>query len=67
MKINKDIIKNRLNNYLLQKNPKLFRPSSLPFVSGDTFRNFANHIFDETQTLKPKKVKEDDVVFLKTD
>ena len=67
MKINKNIIRNKLNNYLLQKNPKLFRPSSLPFVSGDTFRDFAHHIFDETQTLKPNKVKENDVVFLKTD
>lgn len=66
MKFNRNVIKNQLNNYLLQKNPKLYRPSSNPYISGDTLRNFADHIFDETQSLNPEKVKKGDVVFLKT-
>ena len=44
------------------------RRSSAPFISGDTFRKFADHIFDETRgSFDPSKVKEGDVVFLKTD
>tara|TARA_Y100000816_G_scaffold292501_1_gene288134 strand:+ start:1658 stop:2554 length:897 start_codon:yes stop_codon:yes gene_type:complete len=67
MKINKRILTNRINNYLIQKNPNLYRPSSNPYISGDTFRKLADHIFDETQTLKPLNVDKDDIVFLKTD
>jgi len=67
MRINKNLIRNKINNYIRQKKPKLYRPSSKPFISGDTFRSYADHIFDESQTLKPSKVKKDDIVFLKTD
>ena len=38
----------------LERFPSLFRPSSKPFVSGDTFRKFSDHIFDETKSLNPK-------------
>ena len=45
-----------------------YRPSSYPFISGDTFRSIANHIVDETkQTLNPNHVKPYDIIFLKTD
>jgi hypothetical protein len=44
------------------------RGSSSPFISGDTFRAFADHIFDETKiSFKPRDVKEGDVIFIKTD
>lgn len=44
------------------------RGSSAPFVSGDTFRAYANHLYDETtSTFYPDKVKSGDVVFVKTD
>jgi hypothetical protein len=44
------------------------RRSSAPFISGDTFREFADHIFDETtKSFDPTKVKDGDVIFLKTD
>jgi len=51
----------------LERFPKLFRPSSSPWISGDTFRNISNHIFDETTTFNPRKVKNNDVVFVNTD
>lgn len=44
------------------------RGSSFPFVSGDSFRALAHHIFDETNTsLNPANVKYKDIVFVKTD
>jgi hypothetical protein len=44
------------------------RGSSAPFISGDTFRAYADHIFDETTSrFNPKKVKSGDVIFVKTD
>lgn len=47
---------------------KTSRPSSFPFISGDSFRYIANHIYDETnQNLDPKKIKNSDIIFLKTD
>ena len=53
--------------YTLKINPKIYRPSSSPFISGDTFRSESSFIFDETQTFNPSSVKNNDVVFLKTD
>jgi hypothetical protein len=63
--------KNRLKNIFLgrtlSKYNGLYRPSSLPFLSGDTLRNYADHIYDETKKLLPKNVKKNDIIFLKTD
>ncbi len=58
---------NKFRNYTLKKNPKIFRPTSSPFISGDTLRNEADFIFDETQTFDPSLVKNNDIIFLKTD
>ena len=44
-----------------------FRYSSLPYISGDTIRNFSDHIFDETTSFQPEMVNHNDLVFLKTD
>ena len=64
-------IKNRIKNIFLgrtlSKYTGLYRPSSLPFLSGDTLRNYADHIYDETKKLNPNNVKKNDIVFLKTD
>ena len=38
-----------LTHISLNKNPNFLRLSSEPFVSGDTFRKFSDHIFDETK------------------
>ena len=63
--------KNRLKQIFLgqtlTKYNGLYRPSSLPFITGDTLRNYANHVYDETKKLNPNDVKNNDIVFLKTD
>tara|TARA_A100001015_G_C15025536_1_gene730292 strand:+ start:628 stop:1497 length:870 start_codon:yes stop_codon:yes gene_type:complete len=51
----------------LERFPSLFRPSSKPYISGDTFRNYSDHIFDETKSVNPKLVKNKDVIFVKAD
>ncbi len=44
------------------------RPSSFPYIAGDTFRAYCDYIYDETgNTVKPDKVKYGDTIFLKTD
>lgn len=40
------------------------RPSSYPYVTGDGFRNFADHIYDNLKTFNPEDVKEKNVVFV---
>lgn len=42
------------------------RPHSYPFISGDSFRSFAKHIHDETGTFEVKNVKEEEIVFVKS-
>ncbi len=53
--------------YTLKVNPRIYRPSSSPFISGDTLRYESNFIFDETKTFNPLLVKNNDIVFLKTE
>src|SRR5207302_4478737 len=43
------------------------RNSSYPFISGDTYRAFADFIFDETQEDNLAFVKYGDIVFVKAD
>jgi hypothetical protein len=43
------------------------RPSSFPYLSGDTFRKLADHLFDSTTQLDPSTVKEKGVVFVQAD
>lgn len=44
------------------------RPSSYPYIAGDTFRAIANFILDETNlNFNPKDVKNGDIIFLKID
>lgn len=44
------------------------RLSSAPYISGDSFRACADHIFDETsRELNPCTIKRGDIVFVKTD
>jgi len=42
------------------------RPSSAPFLSGDSFRAIADFVFDQTGDFDPRKVKAGSVVFLGT-
>ena len=43
------------------------RNSSYPFISGDTFRALADHIYDETRRDSLSSIKTGDIVFLKGD
>lgn len=44
------------------------RGSSAPFISGDTFKANADHVFDETTTeFYPENIQCGDIVFVKTD
>ncbi len=60
-------IKRKVTYYNINVFPRIYRPSSKPYISGDSFRKMANHIFDETTGFKPEEVKEGDVIFLKSD
>jgi hypothetical protein len=41
------------------------RPSSTPFVSGDSFRMLADHVYEEGNVdLDPSRVKEKDIIFV---
>lgn len=43
------------------------RPTSEPFVSGDTFRKYCDHVLDiKNPNLDPSKVKKGDIIFLST-
>lgn len=39
-------------------------PSSEPFISGDTFRTLAKHVWDADSKFDPKLVEEGDIVFV---
>tara|TARA_A100001015_G_scaffold269531_1_gene321284 strand:+ start:4199 stop:5077 length:879 start_codon:yes stop_codon:yes gene_type:complete len=63
----KSFVKNKLRTLSTDRYPGIFRPSSFPFLTGDSLRNLCDHVFDETQSFEPLEVKENDIVFLKTD
>lgn len=45
----------------------LYSMSSYPYISGDTFRTVAQHIFDErSANFSPKLVKNKDIIFVKS-
>lgn len=55
----------RIHRYFYKKINKSRRPSSYPFITGDTFRLLAKHIFDETRlSFDPTKVSLGDIVFV---
>jgi len=43
------------------------RPTSYPFISGDSFRCLAQHIFDDISDIDPDLVEKNDVVFVRSD
>lgn len=51
---------------LLRKISRLLRlhPTSSPYISGDTFRNLANHIHDMDSSVDPTLIKNNDIVFV---
>ena len=63
----KTLIKKEFYKLTLERFPGAYRPNSLPYISGDTFRKFSNHIFDETRSFNPKKVKNNEIIFLNSE
>ncbi len=56
---------NRIVHRTLIKYSGSPRPASYPYVTGDGFRQLANHIFDNSKkNFDPKKVKSDEIVFV---
>ena len=44
------------------------RPSSAPYLSGDTFRSYCDYIFDETGcNFHPRNIRDGDTIFVKGD
>lgn len=60
-------LRRKITYYNIHIYPNIFRPTSKPFISGDTFRDYSNHIHDETQGFDLKKVKKNDIIFLKSE
>lgn len=59
---------NTLTYTLYQKYLKKYvKLSSKPFITGDTFRSQSNHILDDTCSIDHRKIKEGDIIFIKTD
>lgn len=56
-------INSRFKRYLIAKSSAP-RPTSYPYISGDTFRSKAQHIFDEISNISPEKVKNNEIVFV---
>lgn len=54
----------RITGRILIKYSSNPRPSSYPYVTGDGFRNFADHVYDNLKTFNPEDVKEKEVVFV---
>lgn len=44
------------------------RPTSSPFLSGDSFRHFSNHVWEaQSKTLRPEQIRVGDVIFCESD
>ena len=41
--------------------------SSKPYVSGDSFKKFSDHIFDKSEEMKISDIKENDLIFVQTE
>jgi len=64
MKILIEKIKIRLRRWYILHLSHTPRKGSYPFVSGDTFREWADMIYEKGLTFTPNKVKEGDIIFL---
>ena len=54
-------------DFTVNKYPNIYRPSSYPYISGDTLRKFSNHRYDETSRKIDLKIKEGEIVFVNLD
>ncbi len=44
----------------------LSRPASFPFITGDSFRALAQHVYDESSDFNPEDVRHGDIIFIRT-
>lgn len=53
----------KINRWIIShsRNP---RPSSYPYVSGDTFRAISQHIYDDYSTINPESILSGEIVFV---
>lgn len=65
-----------MNNFVFRIKSKLYReignifqyrPTSYPYISGDGFRSMADHLYDETKKCSAIDIKENQIVFIKTE
>ena len=45
---------------------KTHRPTSYPYITSDSFRVLANHVYDDTLDFNPDNVQKNDVVFVRS-
>ncbi len=67
MGFDETIFKKVFLNLTLSRFNNLYRPDSYPYLSGDSLRKYADHVYDETSKLNTRKVRTNDIIFLKTD
>lgn len=60
-------LKQKLKTFYMLYFRKFIRLSSYPYISGDTFRKIANHIYDEINNFKIDKIQKNEILFIKTD
>jgi len=53
--------------YTLFQNKTIYRPSSYPYLSGDTLRKFSQHLYDETSRKTNLNICNGDIVFVSLD
>ncbi len=60
------VVKRNLKRLLVEK-LHLNRTNNYPYISGDGFRNLAQHVYDESSDFHPENVQTGDIVFMNPD
>lgn len=63
----KKFFKRFIFKFYESKLKRFLRLSSGPYVSGDSIRKQCEHVFDEDKGINPRKIKENQSIFVKTD
>lgn len=60
------VLKRKFKRLIVEK-LHLNRTNNYPYISGDGFRNLAQHVYDESSDFNPKEVETGDIIFLNPD
>lgn len=60
-------LKRKIYIFYIKNFRKFIRISSKPYISGDTFRKYSNHVLDEISNLNVSRVQSGDIIFVKPD